>query len=43
MKKLNILKSDFRKAKESDQLIEEGYKDFLSPEGRKFKKNYAKT
>ncbi len=29
MKKLNIFKSDFRKAKESDQLYEEDYRDWV--------------
>ena len=26
---INILKRDFRKAKESDQLVEQGYRDWV--------------
>lgn len=34
----DVCDSDFKKAKNSNQLVEQGYKDFLSPEGRKLNK-----
>ena len=40
MKKKNT--SDFSQAKAKGQLVKLGYKDFLSPDGRKLKQTYAK-